>query len=115
MNRCINQYDKKVTIERLSGTADAHGHISTIVNANWTIYATAYASVQTKGGREFWKVQQINADVSHVWRCQWSKSLAAATPDMRLTCEGVTYEILSVIDVDLASEEVEIQTRRPVK
>ncbi len=115
MKRCISRYDRKVTLERLSGTADAHGHISTIVDANWTAYVTAYAAVQTKGGREFWKVQQVNADVSHVWHCQYSKSLAAATPDMRLICDGVTYEILSVINIDEANEEIEIQTRRPVK
>jgi SPP1 family predicted phage head-tail adaptor len=70
--------------------------------------------VKSKGGREFWKVDQVNADVSHVWLCPYSKTLAAATPAMRLENEGVTYEILSVIDIDLAHKEVEIQTKRAV-
>jgi len=34
---------------------------------------------------------------------------------MRLICEGVTYEILSVIDIDLAHREIEIQTARAVQ
>lgn len=114
MECCLQKYDKKVTIERLSGTADAHGHIDNTAGSNWTSYASGWASVQSKGGREFWKVQQVQADVSHVWTLQYSKSLAAATPDMRLIHEGQTYEILSVVDIDLAHHEVQIQTRRAV-
>jgi SPP1 family predicted phage head-tail adaptor len=74
----------------------------------------SFAKVRSKGGREFWKVQQVNADVSHVWNCQYSKALAESTPAMRLIHDGVTYEILSVIDIDLAHQEVEIQTKRAV-
>lgn len=109
------KYDKRITIERLAGTADAAGHIDPTTDANWTSYAASFASVQTKGGREFWKVQQTDATVDHVWLCPWSRTLAATTPDMRLICEDVTYEILSVIDIDLAHMEIEIQTRKAVR
>ena len=108
---CPTKYNKRIKIERLSGTVDAHGQVDQTANANWIDYTAAYASVQTKGGREFWKIQQTTADVSHVWKCPWSKSLAAATPDMRLISESVTYEIVSVIDIDLAHREIEIQTK----
>ena len=114
MDDCIQSYDKKVTIERLTGTADAHGHIDQTAASNWSTYATAFCAVQSKGGREFWKVQQVNADVTHVWDTQWSKTIAAATPDMRLKHEGVTYNILAVIDKDLAHQVVQIQTKRAV-
>ena len=112
--RCIADYDKKVVIQSLSGTADAHGFIDNTDDTNWSEYAIGYASVQSKGGREFWKVDQVNADVSHVWWCPYSKTLAAATPAMRLRNESVTYEIQSVVDIDLAHEEIEIQTKRAV-
>ena len=108
-------YDKKVSIEHLTGsTVDAHGQVEQGTNSNWSVYCPAWCSVVSKGGREFWKVQQVNADVSHVWKSQWSRTLAAATPFMRLIYEGVTYEILSVVDIDLAHEEIEIQTKRAV-
>lgn len=114
--KCLAEYDKLVTFKRITGqTADAHGQIDQTVEANWSTYAKSYCAVQTKGGREFWKVQQVNADVSHVWRTQWSKTIQAITPDMRLIHEGNTYEILSVIDIDLAHQEIEIQTRRAVQ
>jgi len=111
----VNKFDKRITVESLTGTtADAHGHVDNTAAANWTTYTTAFASVVGKGGREFWKVHQVNADVDHVWRCPYDKTLVAATTDMRVKWEAVTYEILSVVDVDLAHAEIEIQTRRAV-
>ena len=104
-------YNKRVSVQQLSGTADAFGHIDPADSNNWSEHAPGFADVQSKGGREFWKVDQVAADVSHVWWCPYSAALAQATTDMRLVCEGVNYEILSVIDVDLAHEEVEIQTK----
>lgn len=112
--RCVSEYDKKVTIQQSAGTADAHGHVDITSASNWSTYTTSYAAVKTKGGREFWKIDRVEADVSHVWHCPYSKTLAAATPKMRLVNDSVTYEIVSVIDVDLAHEEIEIQTKRAV-
>jgi SPP1 family predicted phage head-tail adaptor len=107
--------DKLVRIEKLIGqTTDAHGQVDQTTNANWGQHCSAWCSVVSKGGREFWKVQQTNADVSHVWTADWSPELADASPAMRLIHEGNTYEILSVIDIDLNHMEIEIQTKRAV-
>jgi SPP1 family predicted phage head-tail adaptor len=108
-------YDKKVSIEHLTGTtADAHGQVEQTTNSNWSLFCSAWCSVISKGGREFWKVQQVNADVSHVWKTMWSKTAANITPKMRLIHEGLTYEILSAVDIDLAHRQIEIQTKRAV-
>lgn len=115
MTICRSKRNKRIRIERLTGTADAHGQINQTLDSNWTPYESAFASVISKGGTEFWKVQQTNADVSHVWKCDWTKAMSEATPDMRLVSEDVVHQILSVIDIDLAHQEIEIQTRRPVK
>ena len=109
--RCVSNYDKPVTIEKLTGAVDAHGFIDYSSAANWDTQTTAFAHVQSKGGREFWKVDQVSSDVSHVWYCQWDTTLAAATAEMRLVSDSVTYEILSVIDIDLAHKVIEIQTK----
>ena len=114
MSKCVANYTEKITIQQVSGTADDHGHIDKTQDSNWSTYDTAFASVQSKGGREFWKVDQVQADVSHVWTAQWTQTLADATPAMRLIHENKTYEILSVLDIDLAHEEVQIQTKRAV-
>lgn len=110
----VMKYDKPITIEEMTGTVDAHGFVDYSDTGNWGTYTTAFAHVQSKGGREFWKVDQVAGDVSHVWLCQWDTTLAAATLKMRLACESATYEILSVIDVDLKHEHIEIQTKKVV-
>lgn len=108
------RYDQHVTIESMTGTADAMGHIDNTDDANWSTYCTAYASVRSKGGREFWKVSQVAADVSHVWRCPWGYKLDTVTPDMRLKHRGIVYEVLSVENIDFANEYVEIRTKKAV-
>jgi SPP1 family predicted phage head-tail adaptor len=116
LKTCVRQYDKKISVEKMSttATADAHGFIDPTAGTNWSEYTTAYAKCSSKGGREFWKVDQVHADVSHVWTCPYNATLAAATPDMRLTYDSNTYEILSVVVVDLDNVQIEIQTKRAV-
>lgn len=107
--------DKYVRIEKLtSQTEDAHGQVDQTTNANWGLHTSAWCSVISQGGREFWKVQQVNGDVSHVWNADWSPEMATVIPAMRLIYDGNTYEILSAVDIDLKHESVEIQTRRAV-
>ncbi len=112
MNNC-RQYTKKITIENPSttATADAHGFIDMTAPANWSEYCDAYARVITKGGKSFWKIDTNHEEVAAVFYCQYSATLLGADATMRLTCEGVTYEIVSVVDVDLARREIEIQTK----
>ena len=114
MMACVSSFDQFIELQSLSGTADSHGFVDESDSTNWTTYEESYASVISKGGREFWKVEQVGADVSHVWRCPFSDRMAAATPDMRLIHETTTYEVLSVVDVDLAHHTVELQTKRAV-
>jgi len=113
LSKC-RTYNKRVQVQQSNATADAHGHVDETDESNWDHYTSTYAAVQTKGGREFWKVDQVAADVSHVWMCPWSETLAAATPKMRVVYDSQNYEILSVIDIDEAHNEIEIQTRRAV-
>ena len=110
---CIRRYTKKITFESLSSTAttDAHGFIDPTAEANWTTFATAFADCTSKGGKEFWKVHKVRSDVTHVWTCQYSATLASVTPSMRLVYEDENYEIISVINIDLNNQEIEFQTQ----
>lgn len=112
--KCNDNYNKKVRIERLRGTEDAHGFIDQSDDSNWSKYCDAWCRVVSKNGREFWKVQQVNDTVDYVWWARYSKQLADATPDMRIVYDGFVYEILSVIDLDLEHNEIQMQTKRRV-
>ncbi len=117
MKRChrkIGEYDLKVTFETPSGTADAHGHIDLTNLSNWSSFSSAWAKCVSKGGREFWKVNQVNADVSHVWYVAYDSSLDAITPDDRLIYDQTRYEIIAAFNIDNANLEYEIHTKRAV-
>ncbi len=116
MMDCSKPRDKKMTVQKLIGqTADAHGQVDQTTDANWGTYCTEWCSCVSKGGREFWKVQQVNADTDQAWTAPWSKTLQGVTPDMRVIFEGNIYEILAVIDVNMDHEEIQILTRRKVQ
>jgi SPP1 family predicted phage head-tail adaptor len=113
-HRKPTEYDLKVIFETSSGTADAHGHID-LTNANsWSSYSAAWAKCVSKGGREFWKVDQVNADVTHVWYVAYDSSLDAITTDDRLIHDHTVYEIVAAFNVDNADVEIEVQTKRAV-
>lgn len=112
MTRCIAEYDQKIYVEQIDGTADAHGHIDLTADSSWAQLMPAYAKCESKGGREFWKVHIVEADISHVWWIPWSKTADTITPKMRIKHKDVVYEIVSVININLANDEIEIQTRR---
>ena len=120
MKNCVTSYDHYCTIQEIvsTATADGSGFIDRTNDDNWKIYEGAYCSVMSRGGREFWRVDQVTADVTHVWKCPWSTKLDTASlangTEMRLVNESNVYNIVSMIDVDLAHEEIEIQTKRAV-
>jgi len=111
---CCNAYNKKVLIQELTATADAHGFVDDTADVSWTTYCTSYATVISKGGREFWKNDQKLADVNHIWTCPWTKTLEAAKPSMRLKYETATYSIILVENIDLSNKTVVIHTAKKV-
>ena len=58
----IGKYDKRVTIQKRSGEADAHGHVSPV----WLDVADRWAMVEDQSGRELYRAQQVDPTVSSV-------------------------------------------------
>ena len=84
-----------IVIQSLTSLSeDAHGHVDRTDDSNWTTYETAYATVVSKAGREFWKVNQVRSDITHVWRMPYSTKLGSATSDMRVKHDGKVYNIV---------------------
>ena len=48
--RCVSRYDRKVVIQNLSGTVDAHGFQDETLDANSETYEAAYCSVESQSG-----------------------------------------------------------------
>lgn len=108
------EYDHYVDIQQASGSADAHGHIDLTDANSWSSLTMAWAKCTSKGGREFWKVDKVEADVTHVWMVPYDSTLDTMSPKDRLVHDSVTYEIVAAFNVDNADLEFEVQTRRAV-
>ncbi len=110
--RDMGEYRLKITVETMSGSADAHGLVDPTDNNNWSSHATAWAKVMTKGGREYNFRNEIQSEVSHIFVCPYDSTLASATPAMRISWNSNNYEILSVVDVEEAKTEIELHTKK---
>lgn len=109
-------YSKLVTIQKLKTTAtvDASGHIDPTDSTNWETHTKAYAKVYTKGGREFYRAANIDAEASHMWEVASSSKVRAITPDMRLKWNDRYFNIVSVQDKDESRITAEIVTKEDV-
>lgn len=54
-----------------------------------------FVSIDPVSGEEVWSSDQVQARVKLLVRTRW---LPGVTPDMRLTVDGRTFEILDVLD-----------------
>jgi len=110
------QRDRKITIEQpdASAAANDYGETDLTVSGGWSSYAVRFASVQTKGGREFWKVDKVEAEVSHMLSVLRDSVTALITPRMRVKLGSRILQIVSAVDVDDARAEVQIQCKEVV-
>lgn len=82
------------TIEQLPETKDARGDATPGAP---TTFATGKALIQPLGGSELLTAQQIFADVTH--RILWTPFVAGVRAKMRVTANGVSYDIGTVLPV----------------
>jgi SPP1 family predicted phage head-tail adaptor len=116
VRRCAGEYNRPVTVENIKSdaTENAYGEVDLTADASWETYAARRAKVVTKGGREFWKVDKVEADVSAVFWLRYDSTTVDITPEMRIALGTADYQIISAVDVDNAHEEIEIQAKLAV-
>jgi len=95
-----------------SASADAHGHVDKTAAASWQTYLTARAEIMTRGGREYYRADILNAETTHVFRIPYSAAAAAILPDMRVIHDSLTYGITAAYDVDGLHAIIQIETKR---
>lgn len=98
---------KRVLVQRLSGTVNAAGQLDETTNGNWVTIASRWCEVVTRGSREFFRGQEMSADVTHqiVMRCDPASK--AFTVKDRLNLDGRILSIASPpVNVDEADEMI---------
>lgn len=94
----------EVSIEQASFTQGTDGNLT----ATWSEYAAAWARIEPLSGAESWRGEQVAADVTHRITTHY---VAGVTPKMRITYDGRTFDIVSVVNTDEAGAMLEISAR----
>lgn len=69
----------------------------------WTVFAWVRAALKSHSGREFWRAQQRQSEVTEIFNIRYR---AGITRRMRLVHAGQAYEIIDVDD--LGGRHIEI-------
>ncbi len=80
--------DRRISVQRQDVIGDdGFGNEITA----WVTYAERWASFTQSGGREFFAQAALQSDRRVVFRCRWVEGV---TPDHRVACDGVLYNIV---------------------
>ena len=105
------RYRHRLTVKSPSGTADEYGQIDLDDSDNATTEGTIKANFVSKGGREFFRGEQIQADVTHLLETP-SKSLSRSLqPNWWLVMGSRTFQIVASFDVNEERNIVQIQVK----
>ena len=96
------QMRHRVTIESLAKTPDGAGG-STLA---WSTVATVWAKVTPVSGGERYQSMRVEADVSHTIITRYRSDIA---PDDRVSFDGRTMQIKSVINIEERGRYLEIK------
>ena len=91
---------KRLTIQQpTEGSADPLGEKP----MTWSDVASVWAEVLPQSGREFYRAQQIHAELSHAISIRYRAGL---TPRMRLVLEGRPLNVVAIINVEERNREL---------
>jgi SPP1 family predicted phage head-tail adaptor len=90
-----------VTIQQLPADPDTNDAGQPVIN--WTDVATVPASVSPLSGRELFAAQQVNVEATTEIRIRY---LEGVDTRMRITFEGLHYNILQILDPDFRHIEL---------
>lgn len=64
---CADNLNRRVSVRRLkpSDSTDASGHIDETVDSNWEEIGKRWVAFATKGSREFFRREEVAADITH--------------------------------------------------
>jgi SPP1 family predicted phage head-tail adaptor len=103
----IGRLRHRIIIEQATETQDADGSVI----ETWSIYATAWASIEPLSGREYIAAQSTQADVTHRIRLRY---LSGVTPKMHVNYSSRIFNILSVININEQNRELQLMCKESI-
>lgn len=88
-------YNKKIIFQVLTEKSDKIGNCAQA----WEDFFTAWASVSSVGGREYYSASQVNSQNDVVFKTRYSRKIANfLTSEIRILYNGKTYDIKHIED-----------------
>lgn len=87
--------NNKVVVQKLKNnlTPNASGHIDETDDSNWTTAGTEWVEFITRGSKEFFRGEEVAADITHQITMRWSRQAATYTTDMRMKMGDRVFHI----------------------
>ena len=104
-------FDRRVDVLRVRADAlvDAAGEIDRTRADTWEVWRRRWARVIPRDGREFWRLESVDAAVTHVIQMLHDRESSAITTDMRIRLNGRIFELTSAINVEEADVIMQFQ------
>ncbi|MCY2962734.1 MAG: phage head closure protein [Planctomycetota bacterium] len=104
-------FDRRVEILRIRADAivDANGEIDRTRADTWEVWRRRWARVIPRDGREFWRLEAVDAAITHVIQFLHDRESSAITTDMRVRFQGRIFELTSGINVEEADRIMQFQ------
>ena len=104
--------NRRVTIEAPPpGVSDEYGHNDEGGNRDWKVVASVWAQVTPLSGREFWRSQQVQSDITHEVVIRYRPDVRH---NQRIRYGDRTLNIESVIDTEEAGVELRLMCKEVV-
>lgn len=104
MRILLSRLKQRVTILRQGIARDQIGEPLD----EWAPIATVWAAVEPLQGREFWGAQQYHAEITTRIRIRYREGIDKT---MRVQCGSRLYEVLYVIQPELAKRELQLMCK----
>lgn len=102
-------YSKKITFQVLTEKVD---EISSQI-PEWTTVFTAWASVSSIGGREYYSARQTNSENDMIFRVRYSRKIAGyLTSEIRIVYNGKIFDVKHIDDYMEQHRELVFRTQQ---
>lgn len=100
-------HNRLLVIEQHNGATDSLGELDRS-DANWSEHSRHYGGYKTRGGREFFRADAVDGEVTSVIELPWSPKAAGITRQMRVVDGARKLNIVAAVDVDDAHERINL-------
>lgn len=97
----------RINVDEMVSSRDSSGG----VREGWVTRATVWGSIEPLRGREALTAAQLLADMDTRIILRWAPIISGITEKWRLRYQSIVYNIISIANVDMRNEKLEIYCR----